>query len=82
MLKYPHHGNASLDTNLLNVMTPKYVIIPNYNYTQFPSSSDKSKLSKVGASIYQNGKDGNIVLTSDGNNISIKTKQNASSYKR
>ena len=82
MLKYPHHGNAGLDNDLLNAMTPKYVIIPNYNYTKYPISSNRSKLTKIGASIYENGKDGNIVLTSDGNNITIKKNQLASSYKR
>ena len=55
MLKYPHHGNSNLDTNLLNAMTPKYVIIPNYKYTQYPVSSNRSKLKKIGASIYENG---------------------------
>ena len=82
MLKYPHHGNNTLDNDLLSVMTPKYVIIPNYNYTKYPVSSEKSKLTKIGANIYQNGKDGNIVLISDGNNISVKTNQLASNYKR
>ena len=82
MLKYPHHGNSNLDNDLLNAMTPKYVIIPNYNYTQYPVSSNKSKLTRIGASIYQNGKDGNIVLTSDGNNITVKKNQSASTYKR
>ena len=82
MLKYPHHGNAGLDNDLLNAMTPKYVIIPNYNYTKYPISSNRSKLTKIGASIYENGKDGNIVLTSDGNNITVKKNQSASTYKR
>ena len=82
MLKYPHHGNSNLEDNLLNAMTPKYVIIPNYNYTSYPNSSNKSKLNKIGASIYQNGRDGNIVLKSDGNNITIKKNQSASNYRR
>lgn len=82
MLKYPHHGNANLEDKLLNAMKPKYVIIPNYNYSQFPTTTNKNKLSKIGAKVYQNSIDGNIVLKSDGTNITVKTKQKAVSYKR
>ena len=82
VLKYPHHGNAGIETSLLNAMSPKYVLIPNYNAKQFPTSSNKSKITNIGAKIYQNAYDGNIVLKSDGNNISVKTNQSASTYKR
>ena len=82
MLKYPHHGNADLDSSLVNVMTPKYVVVPNYKYASKFNSSGKSKLNKVGSRIYQLASDGNVVLKSDGNNITIKIKQSASDYKR
>ena len=82
VLKYPHHGNANLDTDLLNAMTPSFILIPNYNASKFPNSSNKNKIQNTGAKIYQNATDINIVLISDGKNITVKTKQNASSYKR
>ncbi|MBR3661419.1 MAG: DUF5011 domain-containing protein [Bacilli bacterium] len=82
MLKYPHHGNASIDKTLASTLKPKYVIIPNYNYGSKLNSTGKSNLQSVGATIYQQATGGNIVLKSDGNNITVKTKQSASSYKR
>ena len=82
MIKYPHHGNTTIETDILNASKPKYVIIPNYNYGQYPSSENKNKITKVGAKIYQMATDGNIVLISDGNNIEIKIKQKAETYKR
>ncbi len=82
MLKYPHHGNANLDEKLVNVMKPEYVIVPNYKYASKFNSSGKSKLKKVGSKIYQQASDYNIVLISDGNNITVKTKQSAATYKR
>ena len=82
MLKYPHHGNMTFGTDLLNAMTPKYVIIPNYKYSKYPNSTNTKNLNKVGASIYKQSSDLNIVLISDGKNITVKKKQNASSYTR
>jgi len=82
MLKYPHHGNANLDTALVNAMKPKYAIVPNYKYGSKFNSSGKSKLKNVGTTIYQQATDGNIVLISDGNNITVKKNQSANSYKR
>ena len=82
MFKYPHHGNASLDWDLMDVVKPQYVIVPNYKKGDRPISSNKSKLKKLGATIYESYKDGNIVLVSDGNKITVKTNQSASNYKR
>lgn len=82
VLKYPHHGNTNIEVEALNAAKPKYVIIPNYAYGQYPTSANKTKIRNIGATIYQNATDGNIVLISDGNNITVKTKQTASSYKR
>lgn len=82
MLKYPHHGNADLDSKLVNAMKPNYVVIPNYNYGNKLSSSGKSKLTNVGAKIYQLASDGNVVLISDGSKITVKKNQKAATYKR
>lgn len=82
MLKYPHHGNAGIETTLLNAIKPEYIIIPNYKYGKYPTSSNKTKIKNTRAKIYQNASDGNIVLKSDGKNITVKKNQSASSYKR
>ena len=82
MFKYPHHGNANLEQALVNAMSPKYVIVPNYNYGSSFNSSGKSKIKKSGAKMYQMSDGGNIVLKSDGDNITVKTKQSAKTYKR
>ena len=82
VLKYPHHGNASLETNLLNSMMPEYVVIPNYKASKYPNEANEKKLKQIGAKVYENASDGNIVLTSDGTNITFKTNQSAINYKR
>ena len=82
VLKYPHHGNASIESVILNAMSPKYILIPNYKSSKYPSSSNEQKLKNIGATVYENASDGNIVLISDGNNITIKKNQKASDYKR
>ncbi len=74
VLKYPHHGNASLGKTFVNTITPKYVVITN-SRDELSSRSEKTYLKNVGASFYYSYKDGNIVITSDGNNLNVKTKQ-------
>ena len=82
VLKYPHHGNTSIETAILNAMSPKYILIPNYNASKYPNSSNRQKIKNTGAYIYENARDGNIVLKSDGKNITVRTNQKASTYKR
>ena len=82
VLKYPHHGNADLDNNLVKVMTPLYTIVPNYNYSSKFNSSGKSKIKNIGSKIYEIDKYKNIMLKSDGKEITVFTNVKASDYKR
>ena len=82
MLKYPHHGNQSIDGDLAKAISPKYVVIPNYKYASSLNSTGYSRIKNTGAKIYQLATDGNVVLISDGKNITVKKNQSASSYKR
>lgn len=81
VLKYPHHGNASLSKSFVNAISPKYVILTN-SRDELSSRSEKSYLANVGASFYYSYKHGNILITSDGSNLAIKTNVKASDYKR
>ena len=81
VLKYPHHGNASLSKSFVNAISPKYVILTN-SRDELSSRSEKSYLANVGASFYYSYKHGNILITSDGANLAIKTNVKASDYKR
>ncbi len=81
VLKYPHHGNASLGKTFVNAISPKYVILTN-SKDELSSRSEKTYLKNVGASFYYSYKDGNILVSSDGLNVSIKTNIKASDYKR
>ena len=81
VLKYPHHGNASLSKSFVNAISPKYVILTN-SRDELSSRSEKSYLANVGASFYYSYKHGNILITSDGANLTIKTNVKASDYKR
>lgn len=76
VLKVGHHGSRySSSVNFLDKVTPEYAIISvgeenSYNH---PHSPTLTKLSDVGAKTYRTDKDGTIVVSSDGDNISVKT---------
>lgn len=84
LLKYPHHGNASLYDNFLSYIKPEYVVVPNYNKPSFPYSENVNMLNKYGVKMYRqsDSSNGNILVTSDGNNIKITMGVTASQYKR
>lgn len=81
VLKYPHHGNSSIDKTLINYMSPKYVVVTN-SRDELSGRSESTYLSNVGAKIYYSYRDKNILITSNGTNVSIKTNINPSDYKR
>lgn len=81
VLKYPHHGNASIDKTLINYMSPKYVVVTSAS-DELAKRSEKSYLQKQGASIYYSYKSKNILIISDGTNLQIKTNVNPSDYKK
>ncbi len=81
VFKYPHHGNDSLGKKFVNAITPKYVVVTNTK-DELASRSEKSYLKNAGASIYYSYKHGNILVTSDGKSVSIKTNVKAVDYKR
>ena len=81
VLKYPHHGNASIDKTLIDYMSPKYVVVTSAS-DELAKRSEKSYLQKQGSSIYYSYKSKNILIISDGNNLQIKTNVNPSDYKK
>ena len=81
VLKYPHHGNASIDKTLIDYMSPKYVVVTSAS-DALAKRSEKSYLKKQGASIYYSYKSKNILIISDGTNLQIKTNVNPSDYKK
>lgn len=82
VLKYPHHGNQSLTDEFLKAISPKYVIVPNYGASKYPSSTNKTKISNAGAKMYGLATYNNVVLLSDGETVTVKTQQKASTYAR
>ena len=84
MLKYPHHGNASISWNTLDKLDPEYVIVPNNGASRYPNSDNRNMLSKKGIKVYRqsDSKTGNIVLLTNGNKIEVFNDAVASSYKR
>ena len=76
VLKVGHHGSRySTSVNFLNKVTPSYAIISvgrsnNYNH---PHSPTLTKLKDIGAKVYRTDKDGTILVSSDGENITVKT---------
>lgn len=76
VLKLPHHGYETLKLDFYQETTPQYVIIPNGDWCskKYPSSTNKKNMKTVGSKYYQTCDNGNILLISDGNNITLKSK--------
>ena len=76
VIKIGHHGSTtSSSENFINRVKPKYAIIPvgkdnNYNH---PHQTVIDRLKAANVKIYRTDQNGNIVVTSDGNSIEIKT---------
>ncbi len=81
VLKYPHHGQESIGKSIIEAMTPKYVVVTS-SRDDLSSRNEKTYLKNVGASFYYSYKHDNILMTSDGNNITVTTNVKASNYKR
>lgn len=76
VLKVGHHGsNTSSSDNFLEKVAPNYAIISVGvdNKYHHPNSETITKLQKYTKNIYRTDLNGDIVVTSDGNTITIKT---------
>ena len=67
VLKYPHHGNQILDNKFVNALSPKAIIIPNYNAPQYGSVAYRNQ--GIGVYRQSDSKTGNILITSDGSKL-------------
>lgn len=81
VLKYPHHGNATIGKDLVNAMSPRYVVLTN-SRDELSTRNEKDYLEDVGSSFYYSYKHGNILILSDGKNLNVKTNVVPSDYKR
>lgn len=76
VIKVGHHGSRYSSTlSFLNKVQPKYAIISvgignSYNH---PHKQSLNRFEKLGIKVYRTDKDGTIVVSSDGKNISINT---------
>ena len=80
--KWPHHGIEKVSEKFFKATTPDYVLIPNFHGCSNLNSS-KKKLLKKYTKQYMELCDGKpVVLTSDGQTITMKKVTNPSDYKR
>ena len=84
LLKYPHHGNATMYIDTLRAINPKIVVVPNYNASKYPNEANKETIKNYGAKLYRqsDSSTGNITIISDGNNINVYMNSQASTYKK
>ena len=78
VLKVGHHGSQySTSSHFLKKVDPKYAIIQvgKDNKYDHPKDVTIKKLNTIDAQIYRTDLDGTIILTSDGENISIRTEK-------
>ena len=76
VLKVGHHGSrTSTSYPFLREVMPQYAVISveKGNSYGHPNEDTLSKLSDAGVEVYRTDESGDIVMTSDGNNISITT---------
>jgi len=74
VLKVGHHGSdSSTSLSFLNAVSPRYAVISVGAVNDFghPSETVINKLTAIGAQIYRTDKDGTVVFTSDGKNITV-----------
>lgn len=79
VIKVGHHGsNSSTSKALIDAINPKYAIISvgAGNSYGHPTGEVLDLLSKANVAVYRTDLNGDIFVTSDGNNISIVTKKN------
>lgn len=76
VIKIGHHGSdTSSGESFVNKVKPEYAIISvgNNNKYDHPFNEIITRWENVGAKVYRTDLNGNIVVTSDGNTIEIKT---------
>ena len=67
IFKWPHHGQESVSNKFLDVLTPKYIIVPNSSI----GSQAQSGISHTKATGYATGSDGYILAESDGTTLTV-----------
>lgn len=79
VLKAPHHGaNTSSSKIFIDAVSPKYTI---FTSNKSFGLNEYNNYKGAGSEVYITGIDGNILLTSDGNNINVVTeKERVGSY--
>lgn len=80
VLKVGHHGSEySSGTNFLKKVAPEYAIIScgKGNKYGHPDSDTLKNLKKIGSNIFRTDKQGNIVIVSDGSDLTVSQKQTA-----
>ena len=79
VLKAGHHGaDTSSSYTFLRAIMPKYVVIPvgKDNQHGHPDEAALSRFRDVGATVYRTDLQGDIIVKSDGNELSITTEKN------
>ncbi len=82
VLKVGHHGsNSSTSEALLKAANPKYAVISvgSENSYGHPTQETIDKLTKANVEIYRTDLQGDIVISSDGKELTVSTEKNASS---
>ena len=77
VFKYPHHGNQMLSNKLIQTISPKFLVVPNYGASRLGGS-----VAGVPAYRQSDSKTGNILLTSDGTTVKAIMDVEAKNYKR
>ena len=75
VFKYPHHGNQMLGNTFIKTINPKYIIVPNYNAPKYGGP-----VAGVPAYRQSDSKTGNILVTSDGNEVKVQMDVNPTDY--
>ena len=78
VIKIGHHGSTSSSSkNFVQKVTPEYAVIcvGEGNTYGHPKDSIIKRWEKIGAKILRTDNDGSITITSDGENISVKTEK-------
>lgn len=73
VLKVSHHGSGGATTQkFLNAVSPEYAVISAGDENKYlPNRKTVDRLKKSGAEIFRTDRNGNIIVATDGDNISV-----------
>jgi beta-lactamase superfamily II metal-dependent hydrolase len=72
VFKYPHHGENVVSDKFIDIISPKYVIVPGFNKSRMKINFNKfNSMSSEVLLVGNKDNVGNVLIESDGSNLTV-----------